>query len=84
MHRHDDCEQVMAIIDGSVDMTIEGTRRPWSPVTFAWSNRGLDHELLSAGGVHVFEALGPVPLDHVPDRERDLVLGRTTVRARRR
>ena len=26
LHRHDDCEQVMAIVDGSVDMTIEGKR----------------------------------------------------------
>ena len=25
--------------------------------------------------VTFFEALSPVPLDHVPDRERDLVLG---------
>jgi hypothetical protein len=38
-------------------------------------NRGVEHELHSAGGVMFFEALAPVPLDHVPDREQDLVLG---------
>jgi hypothetical protein len=38
-------------------------------------NRGVEHELHSPGGVTFFEALAPVPLDHVPDRERDLVLG---------
>ena len=27
-------------------------------------------------GAQFWEALSPVPLDHVPDRERDLVLGR--------
>ena len=37
-------------------------------------NRGIEHELYSEGGVTFFEALSPVPLDHVPDRERDLVL----------
>ena len=38
-------------------------------------NRGVEHELYSAEGVTFIEALSPVPLDHVPDRERDLVLG---------
>ena len=38
-------------------------------------NRGVEHELHSTGGVTFFEALAPVPLDHVPDRQEDLVLG---------
>ena len=38
-------------------------------------NRGVEHELFCEDGVTFFEALAPVPLDHVPDRERDLVLG---------
>jgi hypothetical protein len=38
-------------------------------------NRGLHHKLFSEGGVTFMEALAPVPLDHVPDKERDLVLG---------
>jgi hypothetical protein len=37
-------------------------------------NRGVRHSLYSEQGVTFFEALAPVPLDHVPDRERDLVL----------
>jgi quercetin dioxygenase-like cupin family protein len=38
-------------------------------------NRGLHHKLYSEGGVTFMEALAPVPLDHVPDRDLDLVLG---------
>ncbi len=38
-------------------------------------NRGVEHELWSEGGCEFIEALAPVPLDHVPDAERDLVLG---------
>ena len=34
------------------------------------------HKLFSAGGVTFMEALAPVPLDHVPDKNLDLVLGR--------
>jgi hypothetical protein len=37
-------------------------------------NRGIEHELYSENGVTFFEALAPVPLDHVPDKERDLFL----------
>jgi mannose-6-phosphate isomerase-like protein (cupin superfamily) len=38
-------------------------------------NRGVEHELRSEGGLTFLEALAPVPRDHVPDPERDLVLG---------
>jgi quercetin dioxygenase-like cupin family protein len=38
-------------------------------------NRGLSHKLYSEGGVTFMEALAPVPLDHVPDKGLDLVLG---------
>jgi len=38
-------------------------------------NRGVRHSLFSENGVTFFEALAPVPLDHVPDRDRDLVVG---------
>ena len=74
-HSHDDGEQVMAIVDGSVDMTIEGETKTLVAGDVVVVNRGLEHELFSKDGVTFFEALGPVPLDHVPDRERDLVLG---------
>ncbi len=38
-------------------------------------NRGVEHELYSEGGMTFVEALSPVLRDHVPDVERDLVLG---------
>ena len=38
-------------------------------------NRGIEHELYSEGGMTFVEALAPVLRDHVPDSERDLVLG---------
>ena len=39
-------------------------------------NRGVEHALVApTRASQFFEALSPVPLDHVPDRERDLVLG---------
>jgi len=75
LHRHEATEQVMVIMDGSVDMAIEGERRTLRAGDVVVVNRGLEHELYSERGVSFFEALAPVPLDHVPDRERDLVLG---------
>ena len=65
----------MWIIDGSVDMAIEGEWKTLAAGDVVVVNRGLEHELHSEGGVTFMEALAPVPLDHVPDRERDLVLG---------
>jgi quercetin dioxygenase-like cupin family protein len=75
LHRHDHTEQVMWIIEGSVDMAIDGEWKTLGPGDVVVVNRGLDHELRSEPGVTFIEALGPVPLDHVPNRERDLVLG---------
>jgi quercetin dioxygenase-like cupin family protein len=75
LHRHEATEQVMWIVDGSVDMAIEGEWKTLGPGDVVVVNRGLEHELYSEGGVTFMEALAPVPLDHVPDRERDLVLG---------
>ena len=74
-HAHEHAEQVMAIVDGEVDVTIREETRTLRPGDVCVMNRGVEHELYSAGGVTFFEALAPVPLDHVPDRERDLVLG---------
>ncbi len=74
-HAHEDCEQVMAIVAGEVDVTIGDETRRLSSGDVVVVNRGLEHELSSEGGCTFFEALAPVPLDHVPDRERDLVLG---------
>lgn len=75
LHRHEQTEQVMLILDGSVDMAIEGERRTLRAGDVVVVNRGLEHELYSEEGVTFMEALAPVPLDHVPDRGRDLVLG---------
>jgi quercetin dioxygenase-like cupin family protein len=74
-HKHEDTEQLMLIIAGSLEMTIADEKRLMSVGDVAVVNRGVEHELFSAEGVTFIEALSPVPLDHVPDRERDLVLG---------
>ena len=74
-HAHQDTEQVMVIVDGEVDVTIGDEQRTLRAGDVCVMNRGVEHELYSEGGVTFFEALAPVPLDHVPDRDRDLVLG---------
>jgi quercetin dioxygenase-like cupin family protein len=74
-HSHDEAEQVMAIVEGDLTMTIGDEEQTLRAGDVVVVNRGLEHELVSEGGVTFFEALSPVPLDHVPDRERDLVLG---------
>jgi quercetin dioxygenase-like cupin family protein len=74
-HSHDTTEQVMWIVDGDLTMTVgEETQRLGAGDTVV-VNRSVEHELHSEGGVTFLEALAPVPLDHVPDRGRDLVLG---------
>jgi quercetin dioxygenase-like cupin family protein len=74
-HAHEDTEQVMAIVEGEVDVTIGDEKRTLRPGDVCVMSRGVEHELRSTGGVTFFEALAPVPLDHVPDRHLDLVLG---------
>jgi quercetin dioxygenase-like cupin family protein len=75
-HAHPESEQAMVILDGEVDVTIGDETRRLRAGDVCVMNRGVEHELHSEGGVTFFEALSPVPRDHVPDRERDLVLGR--------
>jgi quercetin dioxygenase-like cupin family protein len=74
-HKHDDTEQVMFILEGAVDMTIEDETATLKAGDVVVVNRGLNHKLFSEGGVTFMEALAPVPLDHVPDKDLDLVLG---------
>ena len=74
-HAHEDTEQVMFILEGEVEMTIEEETRVLGAGDVVVVNRGRRHKLFSAGGVSFMEALAPVPLDHVPDRDLDLVLG---------
>jgi quercetin dioxygenase-like cupin family protein len=73
-HAHEHTEQLMAVVDGSVSMTIGDETRDLVAGDVVCVNRGIEHELYSEEGVTFFEALAPVPLDHVPDPERDLVL----------
>ena len=75
LHRHEHTEQVMLMLEGEVTLTVEGETRTLTAGDTAVINRGLEHELHSPGGCTFIEALAPVPLDHVPDRGRDLVLG---------
>jgi quercetin dioxygenase-like cupin family protein len=74
-HSHPEAEQLMAIVDGEVTMTVGGETKVLRAGDVVVVNRGIEHELVSEHGVEFFEALAPVPLDHVPDRDRDLVLG---------
>ena len=74
-HAHADSEQVMYVVDGSLTMTIGDETRELRPGDVCVVNRSVEHELHSAIGVTFIEAMAPVPLDHIPDRERDLVLG---------
>jgi quercetin dioxygenase-like cupin family protein len=74
-HAHADSEQVMVIVDGEVEVTIGSETQTMRPGDACVMNRGVEHELHTVGGVTFFEALAPVPLDHVPDRKIDLVLG---------
>jgi quercetin dioxygenase-like cupin family protein len=74
-HSHDHTEQVMVMLDGELTMTVEEETRTLRAGDTVVISRGLEHELHSEPGCSFIEALSPVPLDHVPDRERDLVLG---------
>ena len=74
-HAHEHTEQVMVISEGDVTMTVGEESRTLGAGDVVVVNRGVEHELRSEGGCTFFEALSPVPLDHVGDRERDLVLG---------
>jgi quercetin dioxygenase-like cupin family protein len=73
-HAHEHSEQLMFLVEGSVAMTIGDETRELRPGDVVCVNRGVEHELYSENGVTFIEALAPVPLDHVPDRDRDLVL----------
>jgi quercetin dioxygenase-like cupin family protein len=74
-HSHPQAEQVMWIVDGSVTMTVGDETKELRAGDVVVVNRGVEHELHSDEGMRFVEALAPVPRDHVPDPERDLVLG---------
>jgi len=74
-HSHEHTEQAMIVLEGSLAMTIGAQTRQMGPGDACVVNRGVEHELFSADGVIFIEALAPVPLDHIGNPERDLVLG---------
>jgi quercetin dioxygenase-like cupin family protein len=74
-HVHEATEQLMWIVEGEVTMTVGDETKRLGPGDVVVVNRGVEHELYSEGGMTFIEALAPVPRDHVPNPERDLVLG---------
>jgi quercetin dioxygenase-like cupin family protein len=74
-HSHETAEQVMWIIEGDVTMTVGDQTKRLGAGHVVVVNPGVEHDLVSEGGVTFVEALAPVLRDHVPDAERDLVLG---------
>lgn len=74
-HSHDHTEQVMLVLAGSVEVTIGSETRELVAGDTCVINRTVEHALHSRDGVTFIEALAPVPLDHIPDRDRDLLLG---------
>jgi quercetin dioxygenase-like cupin family protein len=74
-HAHPEAEQAMWIVEGSMRMTVGDETAELSAGDVVVVNRGVEHELVSEGGVTFVEAMAPVPRDHVPDPTRDLVLG---------
>jgi quercetin dioxygenase-like cupin family protein len=74
-HSHENTEQVMYVLDGELEMTVGSETRRLGAGDVVVINRGVEHELHSDTGCTFFEALSPVPLDHVDDPDRDLILG---------
>jgi quercetin dioxygenase-like cupin family protein len=74
-HSHQHTEQVMLVLEGDVTVEVESEKRRLGPGDVAVVNRGQDHELWSEFGCVFVEALAPVALDHVGDRDRDLRTG---------
>ena len=75
LHDHPEAEQLMYILGGDLTMTIADETAELGPGDVVVVNRGVPHELSTENGCSFIEALSPVPVDHVPDFERDLVLG---------
>jgi quercetin dioxygenase-like cupin family protein len=74
-HSHEHTEQVMVVVEGELELTVDGVTKTLRPGDTAVINRGVEHSVRSEHGVRFIEGLAPVPRDHVPDSERDLVLG---------
>ncbi|MCY3562242.1 MAG: cupin domain-containing protein [bacterium] len=75
-HHHEATEQIVVLTSGEMTLTIGDEQRRMTAGDVAVINRGVPHELYSDTGCTFVEALSPVPRDHVPDLNRDLVLGK--------
>ena len=74
-HSHEHTEQVMIVTEGELELTVDGETRILEVGDWAVINRGVVHAVRTENGAQFIEALAPVPLDHVPDKTLDLVLG---------
>lgn len=74
-HAHEHTEQIMVVTEGELELTVAGETRVLGVGDWAVINRGVEHSVRTENGAQFIEALSPVPLDHVPVAERDLVLG---------
>jgi quercetin dioxygenase-like cupin family protein len=74
-HSHEHTEQLMYMLEGELEMTVGADTRTLHSGDVVVVNRGVEHSLRSDRGCAFLEALSPVPLDHVADRDQDLVLG---------
>ncbi len=74
-HSHPETEQLMYVVDGDITLDVEGERSTLFAGDVAVVNKGRLHSLTTVNGCTFIEALAPVPRDHVPDPQRDLVLG---------
>lgn len=73
-HSHETAEQVW-IVEGDLTMTVGDETKTLGAGDVVVVNPGVEHELYSEGGLTFIEALAPVLRDHVPNADRDLVLG---------
>ena len=74
-HLHPHSEQLMYIVDGDLTLTVDGATSRLTAGDVAVVNKAKLHDLSTENGCTFIEALSPVPTDHVPDPDRDLVLG---------
>jgi quercetin dioxygenase-like cupin family protein len=74
-HSHEHTEQLMYMLEGELEMTVGADTRTLHAGDVVVVNPGVEHSLRSERGCAFFEALAPVPLDHVADHDHDLVLG---------